>query len=184
MEETFHRLFFCKHSNWKSQIFHPLLHIPLSFVIIKHELSYFKSNERNCRMKSSIHTKFFCILLIVSMLALGMYCGEPLPSSPFSCAADSHTATLRVSDGVFNSHIYHEESKLTGLGEFTLARQNPRTVTVMRLNPLLVLLSLTGAFGLTVIFFTILSLQGFCRNQYRLRTLQYIHHKDGKKHYS
>lgn len=83
MEETFHRLFFCKHSNWKSQIFHPLLHIPLSFVIIKHELSYFKSNERNCRMKSSIHTKFFCILLIVSMLALGMYCGEPLPSSPF-----------------------------------------------------------------------------------------------------
>ena len=135
-------------------------------------------------MKSSIHTKLFCILLIASMLALGMYCGEPLPSSPFSCAADSHTATLCVSDGVFNSHIYHEENRLTGLGEFTLARQTPRTVTVMRLNPLSIMLFLTGAFTLFAIFFTIFSLQGSRQNQCRLRTLQYIHRKDGKKHNS
>ena len=141
-------------------------------------------------MKNRIHTKLFCIVLLVSMLNLsmftsGMHCGEPLPSSSFSCAAETRAAAvMRASDGVFNSHIYHEENRLTGLGEFTLARQNPRTVTVMRLNPLLIMLFLTGAFTLIAIFFTILSLQGSCRNQYRLRTLQYIHRKDGKKHNS
>lgn len=141
----------------------------------------------SCIMRSKIHTKLFCIVLIISMLnlTLGMYCGEPLPTSSFSYATvPQATAVMRAPDGMFNSHIYNEENKLTGLGEFTLARQNPRAVTIMRLNPLTVLLFLTGVFGLIAIFFTILSLQGSCQNQYRLRTLQYIHHKDGKKHNS
>lgn len=140
-------------------------------------------------MRSRIHTKLFCIILIISMLnvsmiTLGQSCGESLPDSSFSYDADSHAAVMRASNGIFNSHIYDEGNRLTGLGEFTLARQNPRTVTVMRLNPVLIMLFLTGAFGLTAIFFTILSLHGLYRNQYRLRTLQYIHRKDGKKHNS
>lgn len=138
-------------------------------------------------MRSRMHTKLFCIVLIISMLnlTLGMYCGEPLPASSFSYAANAQAAAVMCApNGTFNSHIYHEENKLTGLGEFTLARQNPRTVTIMRLNPLIVLLFLAGASGVIAIFFIILSLQGSCRNQYRLRTLQYIHRKDGKKHHS
>ena len=136
-------------------------------------------------MRSRIHTKLFCIVLIVSMLALGMYCGEPLPSSPFLHAADTPAASNTcMSDGVFNAHIYHEENRLSGLSEFTLAKSNPRTMTVLRLNPLLMLLFFGGIFGLIAIFFTILSLHGLCKNQYRLRTLQYIHRKDGKKQYS
>lgn len=43
------------------------------------------------------------------------------------------------------------------------------------------MLLLGGSFGLIAIFFTILFLRGVCRNQYRLRPLQYIHRKDGKK---
>ena len=146
-------------------------------------------------MKSRIHTKLFCIVLLISLLNLsmfnvsmftsGLHCGEPLPSSSFSCAAETRAAAvMHASDGVFNSHIYHEENRLTGLGEFTLARQTPRTVTVMRLNPLSIMLFLTGAFTLFAIFFTIFSLQGSRQNQCRLRTLQYIHRKDGKKHNS
>ena len=116
------------------------------------------------------------------MLLLGMYCGEPLPASSSLCGANAPVSSiLRASDGQLNSHIYKEENRLTGLGEFTLARQTPRTVTIMRLNPLFMMLLFTGAFGLIAIFFTILSLGNSCRNQYRLRTLQYIHRKDGKK---
>ena len=116
------------------------------------------------------------------MLLLGMYCGETLPASSSLCDANAPVSSiLRASDGQLNSHIYKEENRLTGLGEFTLARQTPRTVTIMRLNPLLMMLLFTGAFGLIAIFFTILSLGSSCRNQYRLRTLQYIHRKDGKK---
>lgn len=133
-------------------------------------------------MKSLRYSKTVCIILAISMLLLGMYCGEALPSSSSLYTTDIHTSSiLRASDGQLNSHIYKEENRLTGLGEFTLARQTPRTVTIMRLNPLLMMLLFTGAFGLIAIFFTILSLGSSCRNQYRLRTLQYIHRKDGKK---
>lgn len=133
-------------------------------------------------MKSLMHTKTVCIILAISILLLGMHCGEPLPNSSFLYATNAPTASiLRASDGQLNSHIYKEENRLTGLGEFTLARQTPRTVTIMRLNPLLMMLFLNGAFGLIAIFFTILFLQSSCKNQYRLRTLQYIHRKDGKK---
>lgn len=133
-------------------------------------------------MKNFIHSKIVCMILAISMLILGMYCGESLPTSSSLCGENAPVSSiLRASDGQLNSHIYKEENRLTGLGEFMLARQNPRTVTVIRLNPLFMMLFLTGALGLIAIFFTILFLQGSCQNQYRLRTLQYIHHKDGKK---
>ncbi len=133
-------------------------------------------------MKSFRHSKIVCIILAISMLLLGMYCGEPLPASSSLCGENAPVSSiLRASDGQLNSHIYKEENRLTGLGEFMLARQTPRTLTVIRLNPLFMMLFLTGALGLISIFFTILFLQGLCKNQYRLRTLQYIHHKDGKK---
>ena len=133
-------------------------------------------------MKRFMHSKTVCIILAISMLLLGMYCGDPLPASSSLCGTNAPVSSiLRASDGQLNSHIYKEENRLTGLGEFMLARQNPRTMTVIRLNPLLMMLFLTGALGLIAIFFTILFLQGSCKNQYRLRTLQYIHHKDGKK---
>ena len=133
-------------------------------------------------MKSLRYSKTVCIILAISMLLLGMYCGDPLPASSSLCGENAPVSSiLRASDGQLNSHIYKEENRLTGLGEFTLARQTPRTVTIMRLNPLWMMLFFTGAFGLIAIFFTILFLQGSCKNQYRLRTLQYIHHKDGKK---
>ena len=136
-------------------------------------------------MKSLRQSKIVCMILAISMLLLGMYCGETLPSSSSLCATNVPASSiLRASDGQLNSHIYKEENRLTGLSEFTLAGQNPRTVTVMRLNPLLMMLFFTGAFGLIATFFTILSLQGLCKNQCRLRTLLYIHHKDGKKHNS
>lgn len=137
-------------------------------------------------MKGKIQVKLFCIVLIVSMLTLGMYCKEePMPSSPFSHTAATPIASItRMSGGVLNSHIYHEENRPSGLGEFTLARANPRSMTILRLNPLLLQFFWGGAFTLTAIFFSILSLQGLCRNQYGLRTLQYIHHKDGRKHNS
>lgn len=133
-------------------------------------------------MKGLMQSKIVCIILVISMLLLGMYSGETLPSSSSLCATDVPASSiLRSSDGQLNSHIYKEENRLTGLNEFTLAGQNPRTVTVMRLNPLLMMLFFTGALGLIAIFFTILSLQSSCKNQCRLRTLLYIHHKDGKK---
>lgn len=137
-------------------------------------------------MKGKIQIKLFCIVLIVSMLTLGMYCKEePLPSSPFSNTAASPAASImRMTGGVLNAHIYHEENRLSGLGEFTLARSNPRGATILRLNPLLLLLFWGGAFTLTAIFFTTLSLNGLYKNRYRVRTLQYIHRKDGKKHNS
>jgi len=133
-------------------------------------------------MKSLMHSKTVCILLAISMLLLGMYCGESLPSSSSLRATNAPASSiLRAPDGQLNSHIYKEENKLTELGEFTLARQNPRTATVIRLNPLAIMLFWTGALSLAAVFFTILSLRVSCRNQYRLRTLQYIHRKDGKK---
>lgn len=135
-------------------------------------------------MKSMIRPKLLCLILTISMLALGIHCKEPLAASSFSYATDSHAASiLRASGGHLNSHIYNEENKLTELGEFTLVRQTPRNVTVMRLSPLFIMaLLLTGAYELTAIFFTTLSLHSSCQNQYRRRTLKYIHHKDGKKH--
>lgn len=134
-------------------------------------------------MKSMIRSRLLCFILTISMLTLGMYCKEPLAASSFLCTTDSPAASiLRASGGQLNSHIYNEENRLTELGEFTLVRQTPRTVTVMRLSPLIIMsLLLTGAFELAAIFFTTLSLHSSSQNQYRRRTLKYIHHKDGKK---
>lgn len=135
-------------------------------------------------MISTKRLKLLCLILTISMLALGMHCEEPLAASSFFYATDSHAASiLRAPGGQLNSHIYNEGNKLSELGEFTLVRQTPRTVTVMRLSPLFIMaLLLTGALELTAISFTTLSLNGSCQNQYRRRTLRYIHHKDGKKH--
>lgn len=136
-------------------------------------------------MKVTKRLKLLCLILTISMLAWGIHCEESLTASPFSYTTDSPCApVLRAPGGHLNPHIYNEENnKLIGLGEFTLIRQSPRTASSMRAGVLFVIaFLLTATLELNTIFFSTLFLNGFCLNQYRQRTLNYIHHKDGKKH--
>ncbi len=134
-------------------------------------------------MKKSVHSRRICILLIASMLVLGIYCEDIHNNSSFSRVfGGSCTVSLQAAGYLADTHIYYEKSSLRLIEEFVLTRQSVRTSTALRINLyMLTALLLISAYLLSLSFRNSnLHTDGY-HNQYNRRTLEYIHHHDGKK---
>lgn len=134
-------------------------------------------------MKHTVHSRFFCILLTVSMLVLGIFCGEPHTNSSFSYASDkADTAVLQSVSSALDTHIFYEKNSLKLIENFLLSRPSVRTASGIKISQLLI-----TALFFTATYLFLLSLRNsfLCTdasdNQYRQRTLNYIHQNDGKK---
>lgn len=134
-------------------------------------------------MKHMVHSRFFCILLTISMLILGVFCGESHTNSSFSrVSAASDTASLQSVGSVLDTHIYCEKNSLSFIEDFLLTRQSVRTTAGIRIGQLLITALFVIATYLILLSFrnSFLCTDAF-DNQYCQRTLEYIHQNDGKK---
>ena len=134
-------------------------------------------------MKRLVHNRLICILLTISMLVLGMYCDDIRTDSSFlhACTAPD-SASLQAADGIFDPHVYYEKSSLSLIENFMFVRQSSHGTAGLRISQLLIAaLLLIGAYLITLSLRTSFLCTDAHSNQYCQRTLEYIHHKDGKK---
>ncbi len=105
-------------------------------------------------MKKTVHSRLLCILIMVSMLVLGIYCEDIHSDSSFSSVFDdSHTAFLQAADHIADTHIQY----------------------------MILFLLMTSVYLLSISIQNSDLFTGGYRNQYSRRTLEYIHRNDGKK---
>lgn len=134
-------------------------------------------------MRRSIHSKLLCIFLMISMLVLGIYCENNHNDSSFSHVfGEPYTASLQAADHIADTHVYNERSSLSLIEEFVLTRQSVRTSTSLRISQCMIsALLMISAYLLSLSFRNSdLYTDGY-NNQYNRRTLEYMHHNDGKK---
>lgn len=134
-------------------------------------------------MKRMVHNRLLCILLTISMLVLGIYCDDIRNDSSFlyACTASDSTS-LQAADSVLDTHIYYEKSSLSLIENFMFVRQSSHGTAYLRINHLLIAaLFLIGTYLITLSLRISFLCTDATSNQYRQRTLEYIHHKDGKK---
>lgn len=132
-------------------------------------------------MKRMIHSRLLCILLTISMLVLGMCC-DNLDIRTDSSFLYAGAASLQSADSVLDTHVYYEKSSLSLIEEFMFVRQSPRGTSNFRISQVLVAaLLLIGTYLFTLSLRTSFLCTDADCNQYCHRTLEYIHHKDGKK---
>lgn len=134
-------------------------------------------------MRKNVHSRLLCILLMASMLVLGIYCEDIHNDSSFSRVFDEpYTASLQAADHIADTHVYLGKGSLSLIEEFVLTRQSARTSIVLRISQCtLAALLVISAYLLFLSFRNSnLRTDGY-HNQYSRRTLEYIHHIDGKK---
>lgn len=134
-------------------------------------------------MKKRLRNKPLCILIMISILVLGIYCEDLHSDLSFSYAFGGfHSASLQSTDHISGAQVYCERDSFRLLEESVLIRQSIRTLAGVRIHPcILTALFLIYAYllSLSVRIFH-LCIEGY-PNQYDRRTLEYIHHNDGKK---
>lgn len=134
-------------------------------------------------MRSMVHNRVICIILTITMLFLGICCvnaqTDSLISNPSTGMCTDFIKEVR---GNLNAHIYLEKDSIYLFEESVLAGQTSRNVLNIRINQILisVILSIIS-YLLTASFYVFFMHVDANNNQYRHRTLKYIHHKDGKK---
>jgi hypothetical protein len=137
-------------------------------------------------MKKSIQNRILGLVLILSILIVGISCDKALADSLFSVGSDTASVLTKVTNEL-ETHAYLDETSLEvieNMNEGVIATwQSVRGNTgCFRANYILVFfLLLVGIYLLAVCNRNSLLLTFACLNQYRQRTLRYIHHKDGKK---
>lgn len=150
-------------------------------------------------MKKQIHSRFVCIILMVSMFALGIYCEDIRTNSFFSYAqsdvsgdansdagtsasSGTITASLQPVRSVSDTDGYCEKNALNTLEQFIAVQQASRNLSISRLSQLFVLaLFLVAACQFSLSFRNSFLHTDAYANRYHQRTLEYIHHNDGKK---
>lgn len=134
-------------------------------------------------MKHTVHSRIFCILLTVSMLILGIFCEESHTNSSFSrVSAESGSASLQSIGGVLETHIYSEKNSFRLIEDILFTRQSARATAGIKISQLLITALFVVAAYLVLLSFrySFLCADAY-DNQYRRRTLNYIHQNDGKK---
>lgn len=134
-------------------------------------------------MRKIVHSRLLCILLMISMFVLGIYCEEVHMNSSFSCADGKiSTASLQAASSFADISIYCGKSSQRLIEEVVLSRQSGHVPVMTRLSQCLIaVLFMAGMYLLSLSFRnSVLCTDGY-QNQYNRRTLEYIHHNDGKK---
>lgn len=131
--------------------------------------------------KHNIQSGLLCLLISLFMIVMGMRAEEYHADSLFEYPAFGAVSFQKIS-GEQETVIYRDNSVLSQLENLTAVRSSGRSSAGMRtvycpavclaVTPLLLKLLLQQKS-----FF----LHAACDNQYRRRTLKYIHHTDGKK---
>lgn len=122
-----------------------------------------------------------CLLVIFILMFLGMHMEEFHVDSCYGCPDFGTVSLQRVSGGQTNV-LYRDTRTLSQLENFTALRSSNRSLTGIRLGQWMALLLIPVALFLDLSFRErFLPLCAACKNQYRRRTLDYIHHTDGKK---
>lgn len=134
-------------------------------------------------MSKNVHSRLLCTILILSMLVLGIYCEDIRNDSSFSYVSGKITsASLQSADHIADTHAFLEKSSLNLIEAFILIRQASRTFAGLRISQcVLSVLMMIGAYLLSLSFRNSALCTDRFDNMYNQRTLEYIHHNDGKK---
>jgi hypothetical protein len=138
------------------------------------------------KTKMSICDRLLGLILILSMLAAGISYDMTCADFLFSVGSDTASVLMKVSNEL-ETRAYYDETSLEVIGNMTesviIVWQTVRgNTSYSRVNYVLILsLLLIGIYLLAVYNHNSFLLTNACHNQYRQRTLEYIHHKDGKK---
>jgi hypothetical protein len=137
-------------------------------------------------MKKSICDRVLGLILILAMLIVGIGYGKACASSLFSVNQSDASVLMKITNEL-ETRAYLEKTSSevleSILGSTDIVRQAVRGVTgfskvsyALMLSLLLIGICLLSIYNCNSSFLT-----NACHNQYRQRTLEYIHHKDGKK---
>lgn len=134
-------------------------------------------------MKKLVHSRLLCIIIMISMFVLGIYCEDIHTNSFFSYAgSEADTVSLRPVRNISDTDSYCEKNALNTLEHFISVQQTTRSLSVSRLGQLFILaLFLIAAFQFSFLFRNSFLHTSAYANRYHQRTLEYIHHNDGKK---
>lgn len=124
-----------------------------------------------------------CLSLIITLVLLGMHVEYiDMDSSALCDSQASYAVGIQRIDSERLLSALCQKKVLEQPEELAFVRQAVRSVAGVRFGQwILFLLFFGSAFQSTAHYETSFLLSGACRNQCRLRILEYIHHKDGKK---
>ena len=125
--------------------------------------------------------KLMCLLITLFMLVMGMHVDEVHMDSSLKYPAFGSVSYQRVSMGQ-ETVVYRDNSVLSQLENFTVLRASTCSAAGTKPAQWLVILLIPAALlQKFLIREKSVLLYRACDNQYRRRTLDYIHHTDGKK---
>lgn len=131
--------------------------------------------------KRILQRRLLCLLITLFMLVMGMRVEEAHADSP-SVYPVFGTVSFQKVNGGQETVIYRDNNVLGQLENFTVLRSSERPSAGVRLAQCLaVCLILTALLLKLLLQEKSIFLYAACENQYRRRTLEYIHHTDGKK---
>lgn len=134
-------------------------------------------------MRRMAYSRLCCLFIILTMLLLGIHAGDTGMDSSFACGSpvSSSVRIQKIDSEPFAAAIF-ERKALEQSRELAVERQTVRLFSGARGGQwLLTLLFAAAAFSMSFFIGTFFIQSNACRNQCRLRILEYIHHKDGKK---
>ncbi len=125
--------------------------------------------------------RWMCLLILMILILAGVRM-EELHADSCSAYPDFGMAGIqRVSSGQTDV-LYSDSRTLSQLDHFTVYRSGGRFLTGMRPGQWMAVFLIPAAMFLKLLTREIfLPLCEACENQYRRRTLKFIHQKDGKK---
>lgn len=131
--------------------------------------------------KRILRYRLVCLLITLFMLGMGVHVDEVRMDSPLECMPQGNISFQRV-NSVQEAVLYRENSAFSQLENLIVLRSSTRLTAGTRLVQWL-LLCLLPVIHLLKYYHRDKSIFLYitCDNQYRRRTLEYIHHKDGKK---
>lgn len=151
-----------------------------SKIVFKFEKSR-ENRERAMGGKRTGAQRQMCLLVIFILMFMGLRMEGIRAESCFDRPDFGTVSLQRFTEGQ-TSVLYRDTRTLSQLENFTALRSANRSLTGMRFGQWMALLLIPAALFLNFsVRERFLPFRVACENQYRRRTLDYIHHKDGKK---
>lgn len=125
--------------------------------------------------------RLLCLCLILFMILAGMRT-EVIQADSFSSSLVCQTAAIQQVSGAKDIVLYRSTSLLEMAEKCSITEPVRRTAQNMRIGQwFLTAIILAALLGQQLPADRSVLPKGVCENQYRRRTLEYIHHMDGKK---